>query len=88
MTWYYLVMKTMLVSDFKAKAIATLKEVQSTGEPVVVTLRGQPLAEVVPVRDVPAHAVELGAGRGLICKLPDDKILICDDFDTDWEMNG
>ncbi len=88
MTWYYFIMKTMLISDFKAKAIATLKGVQSTGEPVVVTLRGQPLVEVVPVRDVPAHAVDLGAGRGLIRKLPDDKVVIGGDFDRDWEMNG
>lgn len=81
-------MKTMLVSDFKAKAIATLKEVQSTGESVIVTLRGQPLAEVVPVRAVAARGVDLGAGRGLIRRLPDDKVLICGDFGRDWEMNG
>jgi len=43
-------MHTMLVSDFKAKAIATLKRVKQTGEPVLVTLRGKPLAEVVPVQ--------------------------------------
>ena len=43
-------MQTMLVSDFKAKAIATLKRVKQTGEPVLVTLRGKPLAEVVPVQ--------------------------------------
>ena len=35
-------MQTMLVSDFKAKAIATLKRVKQTGEPVLVTLRGSP----------------------------------------------
>lgn len=81
-------MKTMLISDFKAKAIAILKEVQSTGEPVVVTLRGQPLAKVVPVRQVPARAVELGTGRGLMRKRPDDEALVCGDFDRDWEMNG
>ena len=40
----------MLISDFKAKATATLKRVKQTGEPVLVTLRGEPLAEVVPVR--------------------------------------
>ena len=81
-------MKSMLVSDFKAKAIATLKEVQSTGEPVMVTLRGQPLAEVIPVRPVSARVVDFGAGRGLIRRLPGEKILVGGDFNSDWEMNG
>ncbi|MFM8807951.1 MAG: type II toxin-antitoxin system Phd/YefM family antitoxin [Chthoniobacterales bacterium] len=51
-------MQTMLVSDFKAKAIATLKRVKQTGEPVLVTLRGKPLAEVVPVQPK-------GGGKGI-----------------------
>ena len=39
-------MKTMLVSEFKAKCIAVLKEVERSGEPVVVTMRGRPMARV------------------------------------------
>ena len=46
----FIQIQTMLISDFKAKATATLKRVKQTGEPVLVTLRGEPLAEVVPVR--------------------------------------
>ena len=37
-------MRTMLVSEFKAKCIAILKDVQRTRQPVLVTLRGKPLA--------------------------------------------
>ena len=39
-------MKTVPISHFKATCIATLKRVQKTGVPVVVTLRGQPLVTV------------------------------------------
>jgi prevent-host-death family protein len=43
-------MKTMAVSEFKARALQVLGEVAATKEPVVVTKRGEPLAEVVPFR--------------------------------------
>ncbi|MBA3353018.1 MAG: type II toxin-antitoxin system Phd/YefM family antitoxin, partial [Blastocatellia bacterium] len=42
-------MKTVLISDFKAKCIAMLKQVQKSGEPLTVTLRGRPIARVEPV---------------------------------------
>ena len=44
-------MKTMIISDFKAKCIAVLKEIERSGEPVVVTLRGRAVARVEPVLD-------------------------------------
>jgi prevent-host-death family protein len=34
--------------QFKAKCLALLDEVASTGKPLVVTKRGRPVAEVVP----------------------------------------
>jgi prevent-host-death family protein len=40
--------KTMPVTDFKAHALKVLGEVAETREPVVVTKRGKPLAEIVP----------------------------------------
>ena len=42
-------MKTILVSEFKAKCIGLLKEVKKTGQPLTVTLRGEPLARVEPI---------------------------------------
>lgn len=35
--------------QFKAQCLALLDEVASTGRPLVVTKRGRPVAEVVPV---------------------------------------
>lgn len=43
-------MRTMKASEFKAKCLAVMDEVASTGEPVVVTKNGKPVAEVVPHR--------------------------------------
>ncbi|MFM7373994.1 MAG: type II toxin-antitoxin system Phd/YefM family antitoxin [Chthoniobacterales bacterium] len=82
-------MQTMLVSDFKAKAIATLKRVKQTGEPVLVTLRGKPLAEVVPVQPKGGgKGIGFGDGRGLIKRRPSDEDLIRGDFAAEWEMNA
>jgi prevent-host-death family protein len=56
-------MKTILVSEFKAKCIRLLKQVQKTKEPLVVTLRGKPLARVEPIVQ-PKKRVRLGALKG------------------------
>jgi Phd_YefM. len=39
----------MPVGVFKARCLAVMKTVQATGEPVVLTRRGEPIAQVVPV---------------------------------------
>ena len=41
-------MKTMAITDFKTHALQILAEVAETREPVVVTKRGKPLAEIIP----------------------------------------
>lgn len=46
-------MKTMLVSEFKAKCIAALKEVYRSREPMVVTLRGKPIVTIQPFAEFP-----------------------------------
>jgi prevent-host-death family protein len=43
-------MKTVNATEFKAKCLALLDEVQSTGEPLQITKRGKPVAQVVPFR--------------------------------------
>jgi prevent-host-death family protein len=39
---------------FKAKCLSLLDEVAQTGRPLVVTKRGKPVAEVVPVQEAPS----------------------------------
>lgn len=41
-------MKTMTITDFKAHALQVIGEVAQSKEPVIVTKRGKPLAEVIP----------------------------------------
>jgi prevent-host-death family protein len=47
-------MKQMAASTFKAKCLAVLRQVRTTGEPVVVTRRGKPdvkLTRIEPEND-------------------------------------
>jgi prevent-host-death family protein len=41
-------MKEIAISEFKAKCLAILDQVQKTKHPVRITRRGKPIAEVVP----------------------------------------
>ena len=41
-------MKTMAITDFKMHVLQVLGEVAKIREPVVVTKRGKPLAEIIP----------------------------------------
>lgn len=40
--------KIVKASEFKAKCLALMDEVARTGEPVVITKKGEPLVELVP----------------------------------------
>ncbi len=72
-------MKTVLVSEFKAKCIQMLKDVQKSGKPLLVTLRGRPLARVEPVAKSKKRV--LGALKGRMSIKGD---IIKSDFDKDW----
>jgi prevent-host-death family protein len=56
------------ISKFKATCLAVLHKVHSTGEPVLVTRRGEPIAEVVPPSRPAYEPRRLGAlaNRGRI----------------------
>lgn len=74
-------MKTMPVTDFKAHALKILGEVAETREPVVVTKRGKPLAEIVPFaekRAVPGRlAKALVFERDIVSPLGEDDWNVC-----------
>ena len=40
--------ETIVISEFKAKCLGILRRVQKTGRPVVVTRRGERVAEIHP----------------------------------------
>lgn len=66
--------KTVKVSEFKAKCLKLLTEVSETGEELVVTKRGKALARVVPERAVKPSTLQ-GSMKGLIEVLNADKSL-------------
>ena len=41
-------METIAISKFKATCLSLLERVKKTGQPVLVTKRGEPIAQVVP----------------------------------------
>jgi prevent-host-death family protein len=49
-------MRTVTASDLKATCLALLDEVNRTGEPVLITKRGRPIARLGPVRQADGAA--------------------------------
>jgi prevent-host-death family protein len=52
--------KIIPAGEFKARCLALLDRVAATGEPIVVSKRGKPVAKVVPVQR-PVSAELLGS---------------------------
>jgi prevent-host-death family protein len=75
-----LVMKTILISEFKAKCIGLLKEVRKTGQPLTVTLRGEPLVRVEPIQ-TEKRRPKLGTLKGQMSIKGD---IIKSDMESDW----
>ena len=44
-------MHTIPAGEFKAKCLAVMAEVNATGQPVLVTKRGKPLARILPFQE-------------------------------------
>jgi prevent-host-death family protein len=73
-----MVMKTISASEFKAKSLALLDEVAETGETIVVTKRGKPVAQVGPVEQPPSL-------RGSMKQLVSDEEFI-KPIDVEWDV--
>jgi prevent-host-death family protein len=56
--------ETVSISEFKATCLARLERVRRTGQRLVVTKRGVPVAEVVPPRIQPVDRSWLGSASG------------------------
>jgi prevent-host-death family protein len=77
-------MERILISEFKARCIELIKRVQATRQPLVVTLRGQPVAKVVPVEEGGETGVKLGSRSGNAVFKVD---IVHFDSSDEWEMN-
>ncbi len=70
--------RTISASAFKARCLALLDRVAETGEAVVVTKRGRPVARVVPARRAAATSL-----RGSVTVRGDIVAPALDDWDLD-----
>ena len=72
----------LAISEFKAKCLRLLDQVEEKGETLVITRRGRPVAKVVPV-SLPKRPLR-GSWKGLV-RIKGDIV----HFDTsqDWESN-
>ena len=75
-------MTTVKISEFKAKCLEILDRVSKTGETLVITRRGKPLARVLPISSAPADDW-IGSLKGS-AKATDDLILPAVDAE-EWE---
>lgn len=72
-------MTTYKASEFKAKCLKIMDEVAETGERVVITKRGVPVAELIPARE--QRKSMFGAMRGMITYKDD----IISPIDVEWD---
>jgi prevent-host-death family protein len=75
-------MKTVTISEFKARCIAIINEVSQTHSTVIITRRGIPVSRLEPVNDSTLERV-----LGKMGKMTIQGDIIHTDFSDEWEMN-
>ena len=76
-------MQEIAISKFKATCLAVLERVRKTGEPILVTRFGQPVARIEPATSHPGKRIKLGGAAGTMEILGDIVGPISDI--SDWE---
>ena len=56
-------MQTLKASEFKAKCLKLMDDVQQTGEEIVITKNGKPVSKLVPYRIVASTLLGLHKGK-------------------------
>ena len=77
-------MEEMAISKFKATCLAVLERVRKTGQPVLITRFGEPVAEVVPPSQPPRPEDWIGS-LGHTGKITGD-IVSPASAEGDWEV--
>jgi prevent-host-death family protein len=73
--------RAVTASEFKARCLQLMDEVNDSGEEIVITKRGRPVSRLVPYRERPATLFGLFAGQ---MKILGD---IIEPIDVEWEAN-
>jgi prevent-host-death family protein len=81
--------KMIGAAEFKAHCLRILDEVERTGEPVTITKRGRPVAEVKPVKPSERRSI-IGCLKGSVTWLTDDPTASPQDpeWEREWETNN
>jgi prevent-host-death family protein len=58
--------RTINASEFKAKCLALIDQVADTGDPIVITKKGKPVAELVPHRTPKRSPLGVWKGKVII----------------------
>ena len=74
------------ISEFKATCLGLLKKVRQTSEPIVVTLRGEPVAMVVPPPE-PKHDESWIGSLKASGRIVGDIVSPASE-ESDWEVLG
>ena len=75
----------MAISEFKATCLSVLERVRRTGQPIIVTKRGEPIAQVCPPAPSVAASAWIGSLAGSVKFLGD---IVSPAVDPDeWEAN-
>jgi prevent-host-death family protein len=56
--------ETVTISKFKATCLSLLDQVNKTGQPILVTKKGEPIAQVIPPPKPKKPATWLGSFKG------------------------
>lgn len=75
-------MTTMSKSRFKAQALEVFRQVERTGQPVIITDRGKPVLKLVPFRDDPDAALRVLRETVVKYDAPTKPVA-----ESDWESN-
>jgi prevent-host-death family protein len=79
--------RQMAAGEFKAKCLGVLDEVQHTGQHVVITKRGKPVAKVVPISNEKRKDNFFGRLKGIVEIVGDPDDLVKPIFPLeDWDM--
>jgi prevent-host-death family protein len=76
-------MQEIAISKFKATCLAVLERVKQTGEPVLITRFGHPIARIEPFDSQAPKRIKLGGGAGTM-KILGDIVGPISDI-SDWE---
>jgi prevent-host-death family protein len=77
-------MKEVAISEFKAKCLGLIEQVQQTKKPIRITKFGKPVAEVIPTSPEACSGSWIGSMKDQI-KILGDIVSPASDAD-DWEV--